>query len=81
MSKIDEAINEENQQKIISDLCDMIKCRTVSNSDDNLVDWNEFEKFRTLLKERFPTIYSVAEFQKIGKSGTKNAVTRIPTGN
>ena len=75
MSKIDEAINEENQQKIISDLCDMIKCRTVSNSDDNLVDWNEFEKFRTLLKERFPTIYSVAEFQKIGKSGIVHKIS------
>ena len=62
-------INEENKSKIINDMCRMIQCKTVSNLDDSLVDWAEFEKFRSLLRECFPTIYKTCEFSRIGKSG------------
>ncbi len=60
---------EADKEKIVSDMCRMIQCRTVSNIDDSLVDWDEFEKFRALLKEIFPNIYSVCEFFRVGKSG------------
>lgn len=60
---------ESDKEKIVSDMCRMIQCRTVSNIDDSLVDWDEFEKFRALLKEIFPNIYSVCEFYRVGKSG------------
>ena len=62
-------IEERDREKIISDMCRMIQCKTVSNLDDSLVDWNEFEKFRALLKEIFPKIYEVCEFTRVGKSG------------
>lgn len=62
-------ISESDKQKIISDMCRMIQCKTISNLNDELVDWNEFEKFRNLLNEMFPTIYKTAEVFRIGKSG------------
>lgn len=60
---------EADKEKIVSDMCRMIQCKTVSNIDDSLVDWDEFEKFRALLKEIFPNIYSVCEFFRVGKTG------------
>ena len=46
---------ELNQEKIVADMVDMIRCKTVSNRDDALVDWAEFDKFRELLKNRVPS--------------------------
>ena len=60
---------ELNQEKIVADMVDMIRCKTVSNRDDNLVDWGEFDKFRELLKERFPLVHEKCSFEPIGKSG------------
>jgi len=60
---------ELNEQKIISDMADMIKCKTVSYRDNNLEDEAEFEKFRELLKERFPLVHSNSELKKIGRNG------------
>ena len=60
---------ETEKQKIVSDMCRMIQCKTVSNLDDSLVEWSEFEKFRALLKEIFPKIYSACDFYKVGKTG------------
>lgn len=63
------AFNEQDKNKIISDMCKMIQCKTISNLDDSLVDWEEFKKFRNLLKELYPTIYKTCDFFEIGKSG------------
>ncbi|MCR5188019.1 MAG: M20/M25/M40 family metallo-hydrolase [Treponema sp.] len=60
---------EADKEKIVNDMCRMIQCKTVSNIDDSLVDWEEFEKFRALLREIFPNIYSSCEFFRVGKSG------------
>ena len=58
-----------NNEKIINDMVDMIKCKTVSNRDEALVDRSEFAKFEALMQERFPNIYKTCEFQKVGKTG------------
>ena len=58
-----------NEEKIISDMVAMIKCKTVSYSETELEDEEEFEKFRNLLKERFPNIHSVSTQQRIGRNG------------
>lgn len=67
------AVNPEkielNKDKIVTDMVDMIRCKTVSNRDENLVDRNEFEKFKALLKERFPNIMEQCQYQEIGKTG------------
>ena len=58
-----------DEAKIIDDLAAMIRCKTVSNRDESLVDHMEFVKFQTLLKERFPTVHRHAKLTKIGKTG------------
>ncbi len=58
-----------NEEKIIADMSDMIRCKTVSNRDPKLVDYKEFHKFQILLEERFPNIYEKCAFYKIGKTG------------
>jgi len=58
-----------NEEKIIQDMADMIRCKTVSNRNPALVDYKEFHKFQILLEERFPNIYEKCTFHKIGKTG------------
>ncbi len=58
-----------NEKKIVDDMVEMIKCKTVSNRDESLVDRAEFAKFEALLKERFPNIHKTASLQKIGETG------------
>lgn len=68
----------ELQEKIISDMCEMIKIKTISYQDDNLVDWTQYQTFENLLKEKYPTIYQKGDFFKIGKTGL---VHKIPSTN
>ena len=58
-----------NEEKIIADMADMIRCKTVSNRDGSLVDWDEFTKFQNLLAERFPRIHQTCTLTKLGKTG------------
>ena len=58
-----------NKTKIIEDMADMIRCKTVSYRDEAMIDRAEFAKFEALLRERFPNIYKSCDFQKIGKTG------------
>lgn len=58
-----------NEEKIVNDMVDMIRCKTVSNREESLVDRSEFIKFEKLIEERFPKLFHTAEFQKIGKTG------------
>lgn len=58
-----------NEEKIVADMVDMIRCKTVSNRDESKVDRGEFAKFEALLKKRFPLIHEKCEFHKIGKTG------------
>lgn len=60
---------ELNEEKIVADMADMIRCRTVSDRDPALVDWAEFEKFQSLLTERFPLIHSRCSLEKVGRTG------------
>ena len=58
-----------NEEKIVDDMCAMIRCKTVSNRDESLVDWDEFTRFQTLLSQRFPRIHAAATLTKLGKTG------------
>ncbi len=57
------------EEKIVKDMADMIRCKTVSYRDEALMDWEEFRKFETLLRERFPLVHKACTFEKIGKTG------------
>ena len=57
------------REKIVQDMVDMVRCKTVSNRDASQVDWAEFGKFRILLKERFPHIRAACKLELIGPTG------------
>ena len=57
-----------DRDKIVTNMVDMIRCKTVSYRDESLVDRKEFEKFESLLKARYPLIHSTCNLQKIGKT-------------
>ncbi len=57
------------EDKIVKDMADMIRCKTVSYRDEGLMDWEEFRKFEALLQERFPLVHKACTFEKIGKTG------------
>ena len=58
-----------DRDKIVSDMAEMIRCKTVSNRDESLVDRAEFAKFEVLLRKRFPLIHEKCTLKKIGKTG------------
>ena len=58
-----------NGEKAISDLAEMIRCKTVSYRDAEKIDETEFVKFRALLKTLYPNVHSVCKLEQIGKSG------------
>ena len=60
---------ELDGEKIVADFRDMIRCRTVSDRDESLVDRGEFARFEALLAERFPRIHGAAQKERIGKTG------------
>ena len=47
-----------NSEKATRDLAEMLKCKTISQRDRNLEDEAEFERFKALLPELFPLVYS-----------------------
>ena len=66
---------DKEKQKIISDMCKMIQCKTVSNLNPSKVNWNEFDKFTSLLKKQFPKIYSEGSFYKVGSTGLVHKIS------
>lgn len=58
-----------DHEKIVQDMVDMIRCRTVSDYDVSKMDLNEFYKFQALLQERFPLVHRAASLTKIGRTG------------
>ncbi len=69
VSPVKEEVIETDRDKIIRDMVDMIRCKTVSNRDESKVDREEFLRFEALLRERFPLLFAGSEFRKIGKTG------------
>ncbi|MGI6150675.1 MAG: M20 family peptidase [Christensenellales bacterium] len=70
----DEKVESSNRPKIdekrVADsLAEMVKCRTISSYDAARMDDAEFEKFRTLLRERYPLVHEKAEVNRIARNG------------
>ncbi len=58
---------ECDEEKAVSDLAEMIRCKTVSDTDESKEDEAEFEKFEKLLPRLFPNVYRACTFTKPGK--------------
>jgi len=69
IAPVAEAAVALDEEKIVADMAEMIRCKTVSYDDESLIDWAEFDKFQALLKERFPRIHAACTLTKLGKSG------------
>lgn len=60
---------EVDGDKAVADLAAMIRCKTVSYFDEDLIDEAEFEKFRVLLRELYPKVHETCTLERIGRSG------------
>lgn len=58
-----------DREKVVRDMQDMIRCRTVSHADESLTDFAEFDRFHALLAERFPLVHKAATLEHVGKTG------------
>ena len=56
---------EIDLEKATRDLSDMIKCKTISHRDPALEDHAEFERFISILPEKFPEIYKNCTFERV----------------
>ncbi len=45
-----------------------IAIKTISHEDDNLTDWNEFQKFHNFLREAFPLVHKNLALEKVSKA-------------
>lgn len=58
-----------DEEKIVKDMQELIRCKTISYHDESLIDQAEFEKFRELLPTLYPNIHETCTCERIGKTG------------
>lgn len=58
-----------NEEKIVRDMAEMIRCRTISYYDRNLIDYKEFEKFQKILPKLFPKVHDTCPREFAGETG------------
>lgn len=56
--EVDESAVSVDEAAVIHNLRELVKCRTVSNSDPSLEDDAEFERLYALLPELYPNVYA-----------------------
>ena len=70
--KADQVISDDiklNKDKIVKDMVDMIRCKTISYRDEASIEQAEFFKFRKLLEERFPLLHKNCPKENLGRNG------------
>ena len=63
----DELYADLNEEKAFLDLSEIIKCKTISNPNQELMDFNEFDKLHNILKNNFPLVVKNSEIEVINK--------------
>ncbi len=58
-----------DKEKAVNDLCEMVKCKTISNRDFSLEDDGEFKKFEEKLVTMFPMVHATCPKENIGRRG------------
>ena len=67
-----------NEEKIVRDMQELIRCKTVSYNDETLIDQAEFQRFRELLPKLYPQIHARCERKFLGKTGGRSCGTDVP---
>lgn len=60
---------EIDRDKVVHNMVEMIRCRTVSYNDANLVDQEEFRKFQDLLPRLYPVLHKNCTREHVGENG------------
>jgi carboxypeptidase PM20D1 len=70
-NKEDVAITEVelDQERIITNFTKLLRCKTISYDNKELIDWDEFIKFKNLLAELYPNIHRICHLEEIGSTG------------
>ena len=58
-----------DSDRIVNDMVQMIRCRTVSYNDDSLIDKAEFKKFQDLLPKLYPRVHERCPREFVGVNG------------
>ena len=58
-----------DEDKVVSNLQELIKCKTISYRDSQLEDDKEFEKFLNLLPSLYPNVYKQCSLLKFEGRG------------
>lgn len=58
-----------DEKKIVEDMVELLRCKTISYNDENLIDQEEFEKFRQLLPKLYPQVHKICTREFIGNTG------------
>ena len=58
-----------DQKKIVDNMVQLIRCKTISKREESLVEWSEVEKFQEVLMELYPLVHEKSSLKKIGKTG------------
>ena len=58
-----------DEEKIVNDLAEMIRCRTVSYNDEALIEKEEFCKFQELLPSLYPLVHETFPREFAGQNG------------
>lgn len=58
-----------DEKKIVDDMVEMIRCKTVSYNDESLIDKDEFVKFQNLLPRLYPSVHDTCTREFVGENG------------
>lgn len=58
-----------DEAKIVADMQQLIRCKTISYNNEELVDKAEFDKFQKLLPTLYPKVHETCELLHIGVNG------------
>ena len=58
-----------DSDKIVKDMIEMIRCKTISYNDPALIDKDEFTRFQNLLPQLFPRLHETCSREFVGETG------------